>query len=56
MVFDKGQIVIVPYDGSSSTNDGGQRWKVQVVDKSLLEPPDDDDGGRAVVVDCLLIL
>lgn len=43
MAFDKGYIVIVPYDGSSSTNDGGQRWEVQVVDKSLLESPNDDD-------------
>lgn len=25
MAFDKGQIVIIPYDGSSSTNDDGQR-------------------------------
>lgn len=48
MAFDKGQIVIVPYDGSSSTNDSGQRWKVQVVDKFLLEPDnDDDDGGNS---------
>lgn len=38
MAFDKGQIVIVP--------DDGQRWKVQVVDKSLLEPADDDDDDR----------
>lgn len=38
--FDKGQVVIVPYDGSND----GQRWKIQVVNKPLLGP--DEEGGQ----------
>lgn len=34
-VFDKGQIIIVPYDDSND----GQRWRLQVVDRSILENP-----------------
>lgn len=33
--FDKGQIIIVPYDDSND----GQRWRLQVVHRSLLENP-----------------
>lgn len=42
VAFDKGQVVIVPYDDSND----GQRWKVQVVDKSLLGPDEEDRLGR----------
>lgn len=34
----RGQIVIFPYDGLNH----GQKWKLQVSDKSILEPEDED--------------
>lgn len=33
--FDKGKIIIVPYDESND----GQRWRLQVVDKEFMENP-----------------